>query len=62
MMMFYDRPFFFIVYFNKELFESLDEKLDDDLLEALAAFSLPKAQYDARTLNLAMKVGPSVIT
>ncbi|XP_068684036.1 uncharacterized protein [Montipora foliosa] len=41
--------------YQKELFESLDEKLDDDLLEALAAFSLPKAQYDARTLNLAMK-------
>jgi len=30
--------------------------LDDDLIEALAALSLSKAQYDARTLHLSMKV------
>ena len=42
--------------FHQELFDSLDEKLDEDLIEALAALSLSKAQYDARTLHLAMKV------
>ena len=36
---------------------ALDEKIDEDLLEALAATSLNKAQHDARTLHLAMKVG-----
>ena len=48
--------FFCIFYFIKELFESLDDNLDEDLLEALVALSLSTAQYDARTLNLAMKV------
>lgn len=42
--------------FQQELFESLDDKLDEDLIEALAALSLPKAMYDARTLHLSMKV------
>ncbi|KAL9954885.1 hypothetical protein ACROYT_G042470 [Oculina patagonica] len=41
--------------YEMELFESLDDKLDEDLIEALAALSLPKAMYDARTLHLAMK-------
>ncbi|KAM7451307.1 hypothetical protein ABFA07_000987 [Porites harrisoni] len=41
--------------YGKELFEALEDKLEPDLLEALVALSLPKAQYDARTLNLAMK-------
>lgn len=41
--------------YGKELFEALDEKIDEDLLEALAAMSLNKAQHDARTLHLAMK-------
>ena len=47
---------FYIFYFIKELFESLDDNLDEDLLEALVALSLSTAQYDARTLNLAMTV------
>lgn len=34
----------------------MEDKLDEDLIEALAALSLPKAMYDARTLHLAMKV------
>ena len=46
----------FFFYFIKELFESLDDNLDEDLLEALVALSLSTAQYDARTLNLAMTV------
>ena len=45
---------FFIVY--QELFESLEEKLEEDLIEALAALSLSKAMYDARTLDQAMRV------
>ncbi|XP_015775090.1 PREDICTED: annexin A6-like isoform X2 [Acropora digitifera] len=40
--------------YGKELFESLEDNLDEDLLEALVALSLSTAQYDARTLNLAM--------
>ena len=44
----------FIVY--QELFESLEEKLEEDLIEALAALSLSKAMYDARTLDQAMRV------
>ena len=44
-------------HFNyQELFESLEEKLEEDLIEALAALSLSKAMYDARTLDQAMQV------
>lgn len=47
----------FFIYFNyQELFESLEEKLQEDLIEALAALSLSKAMYDARTLDQAMQV------
>jgi len=38
----------------------LEEKLEEDLIEALAALSLSKAMYDARTLHLAMKVSHSL--
>ncbi|XP_020605141.1 uncharacterized protein LOC110043977 isoform X1 [Orbicella faveolata] len=41
--------------YSKELFESLDEKLEEDLIEALAALSLSKAMYDARILDQAMQ-------
>jgi len=34
----------------------LEEKLEKDLIEALAALSLSKAMYDARTLDQAMQV------
>ena len=44
----------------QELFESLEEKLEKDLIEALAALSLSKAIYDARTLDQAMQVSPSM--
>ena len=44
----------------QELFESLEEKLEKDLIEALAALSLSKAMYDARTLDQAMQVNHSL--
>ena len=44
----------------QELFESLEEKLEKDLIEALAALSLSKAMYDARTLDQAMQVSHSL--
>ena len=47
---------FFFSLFHQELFESLHEKLEEDLIEALAALSLSKAMYDARTLDQAMQV------
>jgi len=48
--------FFLLLLFHQELFESLDEKLEEDLIEALAALSLSKAMYDARILDQAMQV------
>ena len=49
-----DRMHFFSS-FHQELFESLEEKLEEDLIEALAALSLSKAMYDAKTLDQAMQ-------
>lgn len=51
-----ERMHFFHHFNYQELFESLEEKLQEDLIEALAALSLSKAMYDARTLDQAMQV------
>ena len=51
-----ERMHFFHHFNYQELFESLEEKFEEDLIEALAALSLSKAMYDARTLDQAMRV------